>query len=87
MVAMYNAKCKKILAEKIHKMEDDVGRRRGRHLQETKKLQIHQINRSGCKTKEITAALKVSIRAIQRVKVPPSVKTAVRVKKKLDGPG
>ena len=62
-------------------LENDVGRRRGRHLQETEKLQIHQMKRSGCKNKEIATVLEVSIRTIQRVKVPPSVKTTVQVKK------
>ena len=63
------------------KLENDVGRRRGRHLQETEKLQIHQMKRSGCKNKEIAAALEVSMRNIQRVKIPPSVETTVQVKK------
>ena len=67
----------KSLHKRWDNMDNDVGRRPGRHLQETKKLQIHQMKRSGCKNKEIAAALKVSIRTIQRVKVPPSLETAV----------
>ena len=62
-------------------MKNDVGRRRGRQLQDTEKLQIHQTKCSGCQNKEIGAPLKV-IRTIQRVKVPPSVDTAVQVKKR-----
>ena len=67
----------KSLHKRRDNMDNDVGRRRGRHLQETKKLQIHQMKRSGCKNKEVVAALKVSIRTIQRAKVPPSLETAV----------
>ena len=54
-------------------MENDVGNRRTRHLQAAEKEKIRQIKRSGCKNKEIAAALKVSVRTIQRIKVPPSV--------------
>ena len=38
--------------------------------------------REGRKNKEIAAAFKVSVRTIQRVKVPLSVETMVQVKKK-----
>ena len=62
-------------------MENDVKRRRGRYLRETKKLQIHQMKRSGSKNKEIAAALKVSRRTIQRVEVLPSEETAYKLKK------
>ena len=62
-------------------MENDVAGRRRRHLQEAAKEQINQMKRSGYKNKEIAAALKVSVRTIQRVKVLPLVKT-VQVQKK-----
>ena len=45
------------------------------------------MKRSGCKNKEIAAALKDSIRTIERVKVPPSVETTVQIKKRLEGLG
>ena len=69
-----------ILAAKMENMNNDVKHRRGRHLQEEEKEQIYKMKLSGYKNKEIAAASQVSIRSIQRVKVPP-VET-VQVQKK-----
>ena len=65
-------------------MENDVAGRRRRHLQEAEKEQINQMKRSGYKNKEIAAALKVSVRTIQCVKVLPLLKTVQFQKKDLD---
>lgn len=48
----------------------DVAGRHRRHLQEAEKEQIIQMKSSGYKNKDIAAALNVSVRTIQRVKIP-----------------